>query len=69
MRGNGDLKVLLTPQSPENETRHPKEAVKGADIAHMGYQTLDQVSTGPYSDKERPGLSDRFAYPKRFSDV
>lgn len=69
MRGNGDLKIELTPQRPSNETRQKCEASKGAQIPHKGYETLDRASTGEWSDKERKGLSRDANYSRRFSDL
>lgn len=69
MRGNGDLKIELTPQSPSNETRHPYKASEGSQIPCMGYETLDKAKTGDYSDKERKGLSRNANYSRRFGDL
>ena len=64
-RCNHDLKIEVDPQR-STERRMP-EAVKG-DRAQLeaGYATLDQAETGPYSAKERRGLSRDANYPRRY---
>lgn len=66
MRGNGDLKIELDPQSPSNEKRHPHKAAEGSQIAQMGYETLDKANPGEYQSKERKGLSRNANYPTRY---
>lgn len=62
-----DLKIEVDPQSKRDGDRRMPEAVKGAKAQmEAGYTTLDQASTGPYSDKERRGLSREADYPRRY---
>jgi hypothetical protein len=68
MRGrcNHDL-IIEAPLNGKPEPSRMPDSVKGdREQLAAGYATLDQASTGEYSDKERRGLSRDANYPRRY---
>lgn len=64
---NDDLKIEVEAQNKRGTDRRMPEAVRGErEQLAAGYVTLDQAETGPYTSKERRGLSRDANYPRRF---
>lgn len=65
--GNHDLRFETEPQNSRGtERRMPERPTSDRDQLAAGYASLDQADTGPYSDKERRGLSRDANFPRRY---